>query len=200
MSFHPIRTFLYSWFFAFSVILMGLTAYRTRYTKRLDHPDILTTRQHFYTPIVVELLVVGILGTIWSIWMFCALLFRVGRGPLGTYLAEQIGLWVLFVMSLVGAGVVTHEFSNLKWCRAHHKECRILESIKAFSWIFWGWTIFLIFASVLNMIRNNHGLTGPMHGRRDTVGSYPETRTTGNARPVTTAVRTNSRTNSQGNA
>lgn len=32
---------------------MALTAYRTRYTKSLDHPDILTTRQHFYSMLLV---------------------------------------------------------------------------------------------------------------------------------------------------
>ncbi len=32
---------------------MGMTAWRTRYTKRLDHPDILTTRQHFYSASVL---------------------------------------------------------------------------------------------------------------------------------------------------
>jgi hypothetical protein len=34
--------------FASSTVLLGLTAYRIHYTKSLDHPDILTTRTHFY--------------------------------------------------------------------------------------------------------------------------------------------------------
>jgi hypothetical protein len=93
-------------------------------------------------------------------------------------------------MSLVGAGVVTvrigysfpltscsrflqHEFHNLEWCRHLSKQCRILEAIKAFSWIFWAWTIFLFMASVLNMVRNHADYTGSVHGRRDTAGSYP---------------------------
>ena len=71
-----------------------------------------------------------------------------------------------------------HEFSNLRWCR-YAKACRILEAIKAFSWIFWGWTIFLILTTLMNMLRNHADYTGAVHGRRDTQGSYPtETRST----------------------
>jgi hypothetical protein len=66
MSFHPVRAVLYIFFvsydlkavcdirscglqFMFSVILLGLTAYRTHYTKQQDRTDILTSRRHFYS-------------------------------------------------------------------------------------------------------------------------------------------------------
>ncbi|KXN83204.1 hypothetical protein AN958_01718 [Leucoagaricus sp. SymC.cos] len=180
----------------FSVILLGLTGYRTHYTKQKSTPDILTTRNHFWTPIVVELLVVGILGTIFSLWMIFALLAKIGRGPLGTNAFEHLWLITLFVMSLVGAGIVTREFSNLQWCRHLSRQCRVLEAIKSFSWIFWGFTIFLIAAAAANIMRNKHGFfSGPVHGRRDTLGSYPETRTVSHGQPVTTsAVPTTERT------
>ncbi|KAJ3569111.1 hypothetical protein NP233_g5264 [Leucocoprinus birnbaumii] len=178
MAFHPIRIILYLFFFCFSVILMGLTAYRIHSTKSKSAPDVLTDRTHFSTPIIAELLTTAILGTLFSLFMLYCLLAKVGRGPLGVYAFEHLWLALLFIFSLVGAGVVTHEFSNLRWCR-YTLACRILEAIKAFSWIFWGWTIFLILASLGNMLRNHASFTGPVHGRRDTMGSYPaETRTT----------------------
>ncbi|KAF5353291.1 hypothetical protein D9756_007965 [Leucocoprinus leucothites] len=177
MAFHPVRIILYIFFFMFSVILMGLTAYRIHSTKSKSGPDVLTTRTHFSTPIISELLTVSILGTLFSLWMLFCLFAKIGRGFLGVYAFEWFWLAILFVMSLVGAGVVTHEFSNLRWCR-YARACRVLEAIKAFSWIFWGWTVFLMLNSLMNMFRNRAGPTGSVHGRRDTMGSYPQTRTT----------------------
>ncbi|EKM76641.1 hypothetical protein AGABI1DRAFT_15300, partial [Agaricus bisporus var. burnettii JB137-S8] len=152
--------------------LMGLTAYRIRYTKSKSGPDVLTTRTHFYNPIVAELLTVAILGTLWSLYMIPALLWKIGRGPLGTYLFELYSLGILSIMSLIGAAIFTHDFENLGWCR-DYKVCRILEAIKAFSWIFWIWTVILMSAALANMWRNGHSFTGPLHGLRDTEGSYP---------------------------
>ena len=50
LSFFPILRFrsLTLTQFACSTVLLGLTAYRIHYTKSLDHPDVLTTRTHFY--------------------------------------------------------------------------------------------------------------------------------------------------------
>jgi hypothetical protein len=34
------------------------------------------------------------------------------------------------------------------------------------------------------MLRNHHDITGPVHGRRDTMGSYPETRAPAETRNI----------------
>jgi len=40
----------------------------------------------------------------------------------------------------------------------------------------WAWTWFLLIATFANMFTNKQGLGGPLHGRRDDVGTYPQTR------------------------
>jgi len=128
---------------------------------------------------------------------FAAILARIGRGPLGTYATEFVCVFIIWVMFLVGAAVFTvrltslsviffcrigphvglqHTFHNLKWCRGSQKVCAVLETIKAFSWMCWAWTCFLLIASLGNMLVNKHGIGGPVHGRRDDVGTYPQTR------------------------
>ena len=75
--------------FATTTVLLGLTAYRVHYTKRLDHPDVLTTRTHFYgefsdflktsnlcliisslDPRIVALMVASIVGLIFTLAMY----------------------------------------------------------------------------------------------------------------------------------
>ncbi|KDR78035.1 hypothetical protein GALMADRAFT_42244, partial [Galerina marginata CBS 339.88] len=117
---------------------------------------------------VVELLVTSALATIFSIWFTIAILKRLGRGPFATYLAELISLFILWFMFLIGAAVFTHRYLHLKECRAHYKTCRILETIKAFSWICWIFTTFLIISTLSNMAFRKHDFFGPVHGRADT--------------------------------
>ncbi|TFK37277.1 hypothetical protein BDQ12DRAFT_753354 [Crucibulum laeve] len=186
MPFHPVRSTLYILLFMSSAVLLGLTCKRVNYTEKMKHPDILSTKTHFYNAIIVELLVTSSFAIIWSLWMLSVLLARLGRGPLSNYGSELVGLIIIWVMFIVGAAITTHKWSNLKWCRGHFRPCRILETIKAMGWICWGFTTFLILASLWNMKRNNHDFTGPAHGRRDYTGTYPETRDTA-ARPVTAA-------------
>ncbi|KIM37777.1 hypothetical protein M413DRAFT_448290 [Hebeloma cylindrosporum] len=188
MVVHIIRAFLYVVLFIFSVILLGLSGYRVHYTKGLHNGDILTTSTNFYDPTVVELIVTSSLAIIFSLWFFMAILARVGRGPFGTYASEFICIFIIWVMFLVGAAVFTHKYHNLKWCRGGHKVCRILETIKAFAWMCWCWTFFLLIAGFANMLANKHGISGPVHGRRDDVGTYPQTNRT--TAPATTAVHT----------
>jgi len=218
----------------FSVILMGLTAYRIHSTKSKSGTDVLTARTHFYSrsimiyypgldlitlfpaPIIAELLTVSIMGTLFSLWMsvldsfnpapsrLLSLIFFLGFFVYSqklavaslVYMVSNISgsrycslcrLWVPVLSQWVVGSYYSlrdltmrhqHEFSNLRWCR-YAKACRILEAIKAFSWIFWGWTIFLILTTLMNMLRNHADYTGAVHGRRDTQGSYPtETRST----------------------
>ena len=65
-------------------------------------------------------------------------------------------------------------FSNLKWCRSHHKVCSVLETIKAFGWICWGLLSILFILAVIVFYlsdtgsRTNHGTPGPHPDTRQT--------------------------------
>jgi hypothetical protein len=37
--------------------------------------------------------------------------------------------------------------------------------------------VILLSTAIANMMRNGHSFTGPLHGLRDTRGSYPQART-----------------------
>ncbi|CAA7263977.1 unnamed protein product [Cyclocybe aegerita] len=173
-----IRAILYILLFACSSTLLGLTAYRINYTGRLNTGDILTFRRRFYDPVVVELLVTACLGIIISVAFLASILARAGKDAL-TYALEHICLITLWILFLVGSGVFTSRWSNLGWCRGY-KSCRILETIKAFSWICWALVTLLILSSLYNMIQRKSGWWSAADGRkeREVSGNYPETRAT----------------------
>ncbi|KAF4623247.1 hypothetical protein D9613_002330 [Agrocybe pediades] len=186
--FHILRLLNWILIFMCSVVLLGLTAWRIHYTKTLAMGDILTTRSHFFDPIIAELLATSILGFLFSLWFISAIMARVGRGPLGRYSSELASLFILFVMFLVGAAITTHKWSNLKFCRGSFKVCRMLETIKAFSHILWILSLLGMLYTFLNMRQRRHAVNGPVHGR-DTYdnGTYPETRQTRTTTTTTTA-------------
>ncbi|EDR03064.1 uncharacterized protein LACBIDRAFT_307649 [Laccaria bicolor S238N-H82] len=158
--------------------MLGLTADRIHYTKTLHGGDVLTSRQTpFYDPIVVELLVTSCLAILASLWFSALIIGGVAVAGLGTYAFEQVCMWILWVMFLVGSAIFVHKFPHLKFCRGSHRFCGILETIKAFSFILWILLLFLITASIANMFMNHHDLMGPVHGRSDT-GTYPNTTAT----------------------
>lgn len=158
--------------------MLGLTADRIHYTKTLHGGDVLTSRQTpFYDPIVVELLVTSCLAILASLWFSALIIGGVAVAGLGTYAFEQVCMWILWVMFLVGSAIFVHKFPHLKFCRGSHRFCGILETIKAFSFILWILLLFLIIASIANMFMNHHDLMGPVHGRSDT-GTYPNTTAT----------------------
>jgi len=190
MGLPSLRLFLYACLFVTSVVLLGLTARRIHYTRNLAGGDILTGQSHFHDAIIAELLATSAFAIPVSLWFLTAIASRIGRGPFGTYMSELISLFILWVMFLVGAAITTHKWRNLKWCRGAFRVCRILEAIKALSWICFGITTLLLLASIANMMKNRHTPAGPVHGRRDDV--YPDTRqttTTTTGRNTTAAPR-----------
>lgn len=84
-----------------------------------------------------------------------------------------------------GSHHLQHDFLRLKWCRGWDKQCRIMETIKAFSWICFGFTVILLLLSLINMLTRRSGLGGKAHGR-DEPTTYPQTRQT--TTTTTTAV------------
>ena len=69
------------------------------------------------------------------------------------------------------------QFSNLKYCRSHHKVCRILETIKAFSWICWGIVTILLVVTLIKILLGNRGNLRTNRNTRGAV-AYPDTRQT----------------------
>ncbi|TEB18049.1 hypothetical protein FA13DRAFT_1758862 [Coprinellus micaceus] len=178
------RIFLHSLLWACAVVLLGLTAYRIHYTKSLDNGDILTSSSHFYDGVIVEMMVTSCLAILGS--MVCiGLIAGTRKGSRSSMLAEG-WTWILWVMFLVGAAIITHKWLHLKWCRGSYKVCRILETIKAFSWICFGLTSFLVLLGLIDFLFNKGKET---YRSKAAPAAYPETRT---AQPVaaTTAPHT----------
>ncbi|KAH9476511.1 hypothetical protein JR316_0010423 [Psilocybe cubensis] len=125
-------------------------------------------------PIIVELLVTSILALLISAWFLASILGKL-RNPLSKYISEHMSLFVIWVMFLVGAAIMTHKWLHLKHCRGHYKVCRILETIKAFSWMCFILSTFLILASLLSMLTRKRTLSDPVYGGNE-YGTYPETR------------------------
>jgi len=90
--FRATRLVLYPFFFACTTVLLGLTAYRIHYTKSLDHPDVLTTRTHFYDPRIAALLSAATVGVIFSLAMIGALVASVD-----IVIAEHFSIWILWI-------------------------------------------------------------------------------------------------------
>jgi hypothetical protein len=123
-------------------------------------------------------------------------------GPLGSFASEHVMIWIIWVMFLVGAAITTvrlcipslprflncahqHKWNNLKWCRGSHKPCRILETIKAFSWICWGISCFVILASASHLAMEKTSFTGAAAGGTTRSSGYghssgPDTRQVNN--------------------
>lgn len=174
----PVRIFFHALLWTSAVILLGLTAYRVHYTKRLALGDILTSRRHFYDPVIVELLVTSCLTIIGSLGVLAALAARrKGRWGSKSFGMENIYLFIIWVMFLVGAAVTTHKWLRLKWCRGSYKVCRILETIKAFSWICFGLATFLILFAIVDWFLSRDSTGYATKPAAAPAAAYPETRT-----------------------
>ncbi|OCH89391.1 hypothetical protein OBBRIDRAFT_794344 [Obba rivulosa] len=160
-----IRVGLYAALFLFSLVLLGLTADRIHYTLHLPPFDPLNGGNDFYDPIVAELLVSSILTMFWS----CYSIHNIHRGyeyGLATSFAGEIlGLFVLFVMWLVGAAIATSFWGALEWCWDFW-QCRVLTALVAFAWVGWAVLFSLLLMSAMFAIANR-AWWDPMHGRYD---------------------------------
>ncbi|KAF9459407.1 heterokaryon incompatibility protein-domain-containing protein [Collybia nuda] len=193
-SLHPLRIALYSALAIFSIILLGLTAARIDYTgnRRFSDP-IRSSARHYYDPVVVELLVTSIFSFLWSLPLIYLLHSRKGRGVASSYAFEFLGLFVLWVMYLIGTAIATHYWHGLGFCWGFN-QCRILTAIVAWGWINWAVTTFLLLTSCAGQQSSHAGYRDPLHGGGTTAAAAgaggvagataaPETRSaqTGNA-------------------
>ncbi|KAJ6630931.1 hypothetical protein B0H10DRAFT_1979925 [Mycena sp. CBHHK59/15] len=158
-----IRTFLYSVFGVFSLVLFGLTAARLRYTTHLPPGDPLNDGHDFFDPIVVELLFSALLGMIWSIYAVITIHHLREDRYIYSFFSEIVVLSILFLLYLVGAAIATTFWGNLRFCH-QFRPCRILTTLVAFAWMSWIIILFLLIASVSVAIANA-AFFSPFHGR-----------------------------------
>ncbi|KAK0210039.1 hypothetical protein DFS33DRAFT_1290164 [Desarmillaria ectypa] len=133
------RILAYAWLWTVAVVLLGLTSYRIHKTEGFTHK--------FHEPIIVELLVSACLAIIWApIAGILVLSEHNTSHKSGRFRSEMLGTFVLWVMWLVGAVDTTNRIiPGRNWC-GPGKQCRILTTILAFSWI--GWSFLTIIGAM----------------------------------------------------
>ncbi|TFK26989.1 hypothetical protein FA15DRAFT_614903 [Coprinopsis marcescibilis] len=175
----PVRAGLHGLLWCCAVVLLGLTAYRVRYTKHRREPDVLTDRTRYYDPIIVELLVTSALAIIGSLFFLITLAGRKRAGGLSSFAGEQVYLFIIMVMFLVGAAITTHKWLHLKWCRSHYRVCSVLETVKAFSFICFGLACLLILFGIIDLILTRSSPGDSAAGTKKKTAMYPATNTAG---------------------
>ncbi|KAF8913672.1 hypothetical protein CPB85DRAFT_1375534 [Mucidula mucida] len=161
----PVRIALYFTLGIFSLVLLGLTAARLHYTTHIPDGDPVNGGVNFYDPVVAELLVTTLFTMAWCIFTIHTIHKRVENRYVYTFRGELIGLFVLWMFWICGAGVATNVWGNLSWCQ-QYQPCRILTAMLAFTWM--GWIILtLIMVMSIMFVVVNGALLEPMHGRWD---------------------------------
>ncbi|KZT02858.1 uncharacterized protein LAESUDRAFT_729843 [Laetiporus sulphureus 93-53] len=75
----------------------------------------------------------------------------------------MIGLFILFLLWLVGAAIASTMWGELGWCH-EYEACRLLTALVAFAWLGWAMLLFLLFITAVYAIVNR-ALFWQMHGR-----------------------------------
>jgi len=175
---NPVRVALYVLLWVFSAVVLGLTAARLHYTTHPGLPpyDPLNNGLPFYDPIVAELLASSILTLLWTSWVIHVIFRSFEYGRVTSFASELLGLFVLFVLWLVGAAIATTVWGNLKWCWVY-EPCRLLTALVAFAWMGWIVLFALLLVSALFALSNS-AFGDPLHGRFDPrLSSYSGSRT-----------------------
>lgn len=176
---HGFRVFLYILLFIFSAVVMSLCAVRLHYTLNLSPLDPLNNGVQFYDPIVVELLLTSILTLFWSPFIARTIHRRLEHRHINTFRGELIGLFILFLLWIIGASIATHT-GNLPDPETHwgdlsscwmFSSCRVLTALVAFTWASWVLVLILFITSFLFAIANK-AFREPMHGRWDRRATY----------------------------
>ncbi|KIY47713.1 hypothetical protein FISHEDRAFT_44814 [Fistulina hepatica ATCC 64428] len=173
-GFPALRVVLYCVLVVFSIILLGLCAARLHYTLNLSPYDPLDNGRPFYDPVVAELLFSSIMTILWGVYMAVAINRRIARFPVRTLFHELIGLSILWLFWIVGAGVasvskfnsdtVTY-WGSLLWCQ-EYEACRVLTTLVAFVWLGWITITLIMGLNVLFIMANgSEALRDDVHGR-----------------------------------
>jgi len=133
-----------------SLALLGLTAYRVHHTKKLAG---------FYDPIVVELMVTAVLTMLWVPFAILGLLRRaVSSMTTGALHTEALGLFVLWVMWLVGSAIATNKWPSKAFC-GFGKQCNVLIAIVALGWVAFGLLTLIVIAALMHYAAAHAGGT-----------------------------------------
>ncbi|EJC97817.1 uncharacterized protein FOMMEDRAFT_143374 [Fomitiporia mediterranea MF3/22] len=158
-----IRGFLYIVLWLFSAVLLGLTATRIHYTTHLPPGDPLNQGRHFYDPIVAELMACAILALLWAPLVAHMIHGRREYRYLSKVWHELLGLFVLWVLWLVGAAIATHIWPNLPAFCSQFQACRVLTAMLAFAWMGWIMLCLLMLTTLLYAVTNS-SWHEPAHG------------------------------------
>ncbi|KJA26573.1 hypothetical protein HYPSUDRAFT_63831 [Hypholoma sublateritium FD-334 SS-4] len=154
---------LYAALVFWSFVLFCLSAARLGYTTHLPRGDPLNNGHSFYDPIVVEILFTTLITIPWAVVMIMSIHKRWEHPVYSTFVAEIVGLSVLWVFWIVGAGGATHPWGALGFCQQFNA-CRVLSALVAFAWL--GWlTLSLLLAFSLLFSIANKAAREPLHGR-----------------------------------
>ncbi|KAG9310825.1 hypothetical protein JVU11DRAFT_8678 [Chiua virens] len=105
---HSVRYALYIVLFLFAMVTLALSAVRIHYTTHIPPYDPTNYGVQFYDPVVVELLVTSCLTVLWAVFAARTIHSRLEHRFLSSFGGEIIGLFVFFVLWLVGAAFATH--------------------------------------------------------------------------------------------
>ncbi|KAH9985256.1 hypothetical protein BJV77DRAFT_1062032 [Russula vinacea] len=159
-----------------SLVLLGLSAARIHYTENLSPGDPLNGGQHFYDPVVAELLATSIIVMHWSMFAVHAIYMRRDQLVIHTFGVECIALSIIWKMWLTGTAIATvSEFLHLLRVSNPDVEminvqlvptyspCRLLTALVAMAWI--GWVLLLLLLGIaLAHTFIHRAWSEPMHG------------------------------------
>ncbi|KAL5519862.1 hypothetical protein ACEPAG_1522 [Sanghuangporus baumii] len=158
-----VRGFLYLWLWLFAAVLLGLTATRIHYTTHLPPGDPLNQGRNFYDPIVAELMASAALALIWAPLVGLMIHGRKEYRYFSRVWHEILGLFILWVLWLVGAAIATHIWPNLPSFCPQFEACRVLTAMLAFAWMGWIVLTFLLAATFMYAVANR-SWREPAHG------------------------------------
>ncbi|KAI0338668.1 hypothetical protein BDW22DRAFT_1362759 [Trametopsis cervina] len=165
VTINGIRIFLYVLLWLFSAVLLGLTAARIHYTLHIPLGDPLNGGNDFYDPIVAELIATSALTLLYVPWIIHVIARTAEYGWVSTFAGETVGLFILFVMWLVGAAISTSIWGDLSWCH-QFQACRLLTAMVAFAWMGFILIFTLLLISLMFAVANR-AFRQPLHGRYD---------------------------------
>ncbi|KAF9484749.1 hypothetical protein BDN70DRAFT_849011 [Pholiota conissans] len=163
LDFPIIRMVLYGVLAFWSFILFCLAAARLNYTNHLPRGDPLNGGRSFYDPIVVEVLITTLMTMPFAVFIILSIHKRWEHPVVSTFLAEIVGLSVLWIFWIAGAAGTTSPWGNLGFCQ-QFEACRVLSALVAFAWLGWFTITALLAFSLLFSIANKAAFE-PLHGR-----------------------------------
>ncbi|KAF8126334.1 hypothetical protein EV363DRAFT_1401860 [Boletus edulis] len=159
---HTVRFVLYCVLFLFAAVTLALSAVRIHYTTHIPPYDPTNYGVQFYG---------RTLDTIYSLIIACSartIHSRLEHRFFSSFAAELIGLFVFFLLWLVGVAIATNSSNppevGVYW--GNLSSAGPLRPMLAFAWLSWI-VVFALFVTSLLFAIANKALREPMHGRWD---------------------------------